>query len=56
MNQFELDCEIVKADLEAKGVKAYSFFKGNNCVGCSYGRIVCYYIVKDGKITDIIYD
>lgn len=54
MNDKEL--EIVKADLAAKGITNYSCYQGNNCIGVSYGRIACYYIIKDEKVLDIIFD
>lgn len=48
--------EVVKTELDKQGIKNYTARPGNNCVWVSYGRIEAYYIVKDGKVVDIIID
>ena len=46
----------VQIDLERKGIKHYTMRPGNDCIWVSYGRIECYYIFRDGKISDIQID
>lgn len=47
---------LVEADLERKGITNYTIQRGNDCVWVSHGRCDCYYIIREGKIKDIIYD
>ena len=47
---------LVVDDLLKKGITDYDIQPGNNCVWVSYGRVNCYYIVRDGQIADVQYD
>lgn len=53
---YESDLKIVEAKLAEKGITHYTTFRGNNCVGVSHGRVVAYYIVRDGRVVDVQYD
>lgn len=50
------DFEVVKAKLAEEGIKHYSLYQGNGCVGVNYGRVSAYYIVRDGKVVDVQID
>lgn len=50
------DFEVVEKKLAEEGIKHYSLYQANGCVGVSYGRISAYYYVRDGKVVDIIFD
>ena len=52
MNEFDL----IREDLEKKGIQAYSCYPANNCIGVTYGNISCYYYIAEGKIVNIVYD
>lgn len=51
---------LVADDLEKRGIKQYTMQPGNKCVWVNYySRNVflnCYYLFRDGKIIDVIYD
>lgn len=50
------DLDVVKKDLAEKGIDTYTATKANHCVMVCYGRVVAYYIVRNGKIADIVID
>jgi hypothetical protein len=50
------DLKIVEAKLAEQGIKFYSTYAANGCIGVSYGRVSAYYFVRDGKVVDIIID
>ena len=54
--EYENDLVIVKKKLEEEGIKHYTFYPANKCVGVNYGRIAAYYIVRDGKVVDVQID
>lgn len=47
---------IVAAAMERKGIKHYEVRPGNDCVWVSWGRINAYFVIRNGKIVDEIYD
>lgn len=47
---------LIADDMKKRGVERYEVRPGNDCVWVSYGRINAYYIFREGKIADIIYD
>jgi hypothetical protein len=47
---------LVIDDLSKRGVTDYTIYPGNKCVWVSYGRVNCYYIVRDGQIVDVQFD
>jgi len=53
---FESDLKIVEAKLAEEGIKFYTTYPANNCVGVNYGRIAAYYIVRDGRVVDVQID
>ena len=53
---YESDVEIVKKELEAEGIKYFTLYPANNCVGVSYGRVSAYYTVRDGVVVDKMID
>ena len=58
LNSFEL--LLVQNDLEARGIRDYHIRPGNASVWVGYrgqyGQTNCYYLFKDGEISDVIYD
>ena len=50
------DRMLVVHDLIRQGIENYSIQPGNNCVWVSYGRINCYYIIRDGRIAEVQFD
>ena len=46
----------VQIDLEQKGIQHYNMRQGNDCIWVDYGSVNCYYIFRDGKISDIQFD
>lgn len=54
---YESDVEIVKKELEeVDGVKYYTLYPANNCVGVSYGRVSAYYTVRNGCVVEKMID
>ena len=53
---FESDLKIVEAKLAEEGIKFYTTYPANKCVGVNYGRIAAYYIVRDGRVVDVQID
>lgn len=51
---------IVTDDLSKKGITNYTIMPGNDCVWVNYRKggvsLNCYYIIRQSKIIDIIYD
>jgi hypothetical protein len=47
---------LVTEDLAKRGITNFDIRPGNGAVWVSYGRINCYYVIRDGRIADIIYD
>jgi hypothetical protein len=47
---------LVIDDLLKKGITDYTIHPGNKCVWISYGRVNCYYVIRDGQIADVQYD
>ena len=47
---------LVIDDLLKKGITNYTIQPGNNCVWVSYGRVNCYYIVRDSQIAEVQFD
>lgn len=54
--KYESDLAVVKKELESQGIKNYTVYPANNCVGVTYGRVSSYYIVKNGVVVDIQID
>jgi len=53
---YESDLEIVKVKLAEEGIKYYTTYPANNCVGVNYGRVAAYYIVRGGRVIDVQID
>ena len=53
---YESDCEVVIEELEREGIKYYTLYPANNCVGVSYGRVSAYYTVRDGVVVEKMID
>ena len=53
---YESDVEVVKAELEREGIKFYTLYPANNCVGVSFGRVSAYYTVRNGKVIEKMID
>ena len=53
---YDEDLKVVEAELISSGIKHYHVYPANMCVGVGYGRISCYYHVREGKIVEVIYD
>lgn len=53
---YEDDKIVVMEELEREGIKYYTLYPGNGCVGVSYGRVEAYYVVKNNNVIDKIYD
>jgi hypothetical protein len=47
---------LVVDDLLKKGITNYTMRPGNECVWVSYGRVDCYYIIRDGRIAEVQFD
>ena len=47
---------LVIDDLLKRGVTDYTMRAGNDCVWVSFGRVECYYIIRDGRIVDVQID
>lgn len=54
MNEFEV-LQVVE-DLRQRGITHYDMRQGNDCVWVNYGRINAYYLFRDGKIAEIVFD
>ena len=54
LEQYKVD--LVTAHLAAKGITNFELSEGNDCVWASYGYVNAYYIIRDGKIVDVIID
>lgn len=51
------DLDLIKQDLALKGVTHYQIHMGaDGCHEVDYGRVVCYYVIREGKIVDVIVD
>ena len=48
--------KVIDADLKSRGITVYSWYPANNCIGVSYGRVSCYYYIRNGQIVEIVYD
>ena len=54
MNEFQL---IQVSDyLTSNDIKDYTVRPGNNCIWVSYGMVDCYFIFRNDKLEDVIYD
>ena len=51
-----LELMIVHDDLNGRGVKSATIYKGNDCVWVSHGLVNAYYIFKNSQLVDIQYD
>jgi len=47
---------LVIDDLLKRGITDYTILPGNQCVWVSYGRVNCYYIVRNGRIVEVQFD
>lgn len=43
-------------DLEKRGITNYHITPANGCTMVCYSRVVAYYYVVDGEITEVVYD
>ena len=50
------DFILVTNHLLEQGIENYTIREGNDCVWVTVGRIDSYYIIREGKIVDIITD
>lgn len=55
-NVEESKVAIVTEDLMKRGITTFDLRNGNDCVWASYGRVNAYYIIREDKIKDVIYD
>ena len=57
MFDYEEALKVVKVYMEEKmGVKYYTTFPGNNCVGVTYGRVTAYVTVRNGEVVEFMVD
>ena len=47
---------LVVDDLLKRGIDNYTMRPGRDCVWVSYGLVICYYIVHNGRIVDVQFD
>lgn len=47
---------LVIDDLLKQGITNYTMRAGNECVWVGYGRVECYYIIRNGRIVDVQID
>lgn len=47
---------LITADLLKRNITSFDIRPGNGAVWVSHGRCDCYYIIKNDKIVDVIYD
>lgn len=52
----ELKVALITTDLLKRNITSFDIRPGNNCVWVSHGRCNCYYVFRDDKIVDVIYD
>ena len=50
------DRMLVVHDLIRQGITNYHIQTGNGCVWVTYGRVNCYYIIRDGRIAEVQFD
>jgi hypothetical protein len=50
------DRVLVVNDLVKKGIVDYTIQPGNGCVWVNYGRVNCYYIIREGRIAEVQFD
>jgi len=50
------ELEVIQDDLQNRGITVWDWYQANNCIGVTYGRVSCYYYVRDGKVFDVVFD
>ena len=50
------DVALITADLLKRNIETFTIRPGNGAVWVSHGRCDCYYVIKNDKIVDVIYD
>jgi len=50
------DRVLVVDDLVKQGIENYTMRPGNGCVWVTYGRVNCYYIIREGRIAEVQFD
>ena len=55
-DEYESDLKVVEAKLAEQGIKNYTTYPANQCVGVTYGRVSAYYIVSGGEVIDVQID